>query len=109
MKLFLTLTTSLLLSACAPYASEVSAIPISTTQYDDWNCQKLGSEQAFVDAALAKVSSDEDHAASHDALMVFLVGFPTSGGGVKEQVAYLKGQQIALRNALMSHGCTGLR
>jgi hypothetical protein len=59
--------------------------------------------------ALAKVSSDEDHAASHDALMVFLVGFPTSGGGVNEQVAYLKGQQIALRNALMSHGCTGLR
>jgi hypothetical protein len=54
MKLFLTLTASLVLSACAPYASEISAVPISTVQYDDWNCQKLGSEQAFVDASISK-------------------------------------------------------
>ena len=46
-----------------------------------------------------------DHAADHDALMVFLIGVPTSGGGVKGEVARLKGEQIALHEAMLDRGC----
>jgi hypothetical protein len=52
-----------------------------------------------------RVSADQDHAASHDALMVFLIGVPTSGGGVKGQVADLKGQQDALHAAMRDNSC----
>src|SRR6478672_11579183 len=88
-----------LLSACAPYASDISPAPISSARYDGWSCSKLAKEQAFIDSSLARVSADQDHSANNDALMVFLIGVPTSGGGVKGQVADLKGQQIALHEA----------
>jgi hypothetical protein len=39
--------------------------------------------------------------------MVFLIGVPTSGGGVKGQVADLKGQQIALHEAMIQADCPG--
>ena len=58
-----------------------------------------------MDEGLNRVSADQDDAADHDALMVFLIGVPTSGGGVAGQVAELKGEQIALHKALLDRGC----
>ena len=94
-----------LLVGCAQYASEISPAAISDARYDGWGCQKLAKERTFVDTSLVRVSADQDHAASHDALMVFLIGVPTSGGGVKGQVAELKGQQQALHEAMLDKGC----
>ena len=79
----LLLPITLLLSACAPYASEITPAAISGLRYDGWSCAKLAKEKAFVDEALARTSADEDAAANRDAWMVFLIGVPTSGGGVK--------------------------
>jgi hypothetical protein len=93
------------LAACAPYASEIAPALISPARFDGWSCEKLKKEQAFVDTSLVRVSADQDHAASHDALMVFLIGVPTSGGGVKGQVADLKGQQDALHAAMRDSNC----
>lgn len=93
------------LTSCAPRASEISPAPISALRYDGWSCEKLKKEQAFVEAALTRVSADQDQAADRDALMVFLIGVPTSGGGVKGQVADLKGQKDALHHALMGQDC----
>ena len=59
----------------------------------------------FIQESLNQVSAEQDHAADHDALMVFLIGVPTSGGGVKDQVADIKGQQIALHGAMMDQNC----
>lgn len=95
----------LLLLGCAPYANEISPAAISDVRYDGWGCTKLAKERAFVDESLVRVSADQDHAASHDALMVFLIGVPTSGGGVKGEVAELKGEQKALHNAMLDQGC----
>lgn len=94
-----------LLSACAPYAHDIAPAPISSARYDGWSCSKLAKEQAFVDSSLARVSGDQDHSANTDALMVFLIGVPTSGGGVKSQVADLKGQQIALHDGMLEASC----
>jgi hypothetical protein len=93
------------LVACAQYAAEIPPAAISESRYDDWSCPKPKKEQAFVDAALVRVSADQDQAAGRDTLMVALIGVPTSGGGVKGQVADLKGQQIALHEALRDHNC----
>jgi hypothetical protein len=95
----------LVLTACAPHSRDISPAPISDSRYDGWGCAKLEKEQAFVDDSLTRVSADEDHAADHDAWMVFLIGVPTSGGGVKGEVADLKGQQNALHEALLDQGC----
>ena len=103
-KLFL-LPVLLFLSSCAPHASEITAAAISGVRYDGWSCAKLTKEQAFVDEALTRTSADQDAAADHDALMVFLIGVPTSGGGVKGEVARLKGEQQALHSAMLDGGC----
>lgn len=95
----------LILSDCAPYARDISPAAISTARYDGWDCAKLQKEKSFVDESLTRVSADQDGAADHDALMVFLIGVPTSGGGVKGEVAELKGEQKALHEALLDRGC----
>lgn len=92
-------------TACAQHASEISPSPISGARYDGWNCTKLQKEIAFVDDSLTRISADQDRAASHDAWMVFLIGVPTSGGGVKGEVARLKGEQNALHSAMLDRGC----
>jgi len=95
----------MLLSACAPHASEITPAAISSSKYDGWSFEKLIKEQTFVDNALVRTSADQDNAADHDALMVFLIGVPTSGGGVKGEVARLKGEQQALHEAMLERGC----
>ena len=96
-----------LLSACAPYASNISPSPISSARYDGWSCDKIRKEQQFVEDSLTRVSADQDSAAQTDIWMVILIGVPTSGGGVKGEVARLKGEQIALHHALLDTDCGG--
>ena len=105
MKYLSPILTAILLAACASYTSEIAPAPISATRYDGWGCRKLVKESAFIQESFNRVSAEQDHAANNDALMVFLIGVPTSGGGVKEQVADMKGQQIALHGAMMEQNC----
>lgn len=95
-----------LLSGCAEKAANIEPSAISTARYDGWSCSKLNKEKAFVDEALVRVSADQDNAADNDALMVVLIGAPTSLGGVKGEVARLKGEQEALRRAMLEQNCT---
>jgi hypothetical protein len=99
------LAALLFLVGCAPYASNISPSPISSARYDGWPCDKLRVEQRFVEESLTRVSADQDSAAGNDILMVFLIGVPTSGGGVKGEVARLKGEQIALHHAMLQANC----
>lgn len=99
------LMAAIAISGCAKKAELVPAAAISTARYDGWSCSKLSREKAFVDEALVRASATQDKAANNDALMVFLIGIPTSGGGVTEEVARLKGEQEALRRSLVQRGC----
>jgi hypothetical protein len=96
---------ALAISACAKKSDNIEPAAISTSGYDGWNCTKLAREKAFVDNALVRVSAQQDKAASNDAVMVFLIGVPTSGGGVPGEVARLKGEQEALRITMRDRGC----
>ncbi|GFO75667.1 hypothetical protein BPLS_P3010 [Bathymodiolus platifrons methanotrophic gill symbiont] len=102
---YIILVTMIILSGCAKHAIDISPAAISTSRYSGWNCNKLSKELSFVEGAVTRVSAEQDEAADHDALMVFLIGVPTSGGGVKGQVADLKGQAIALHGAQMEMDC----
>ena len=92
-------------AGCAPHASEIAPAAISASRYDGWSCPKLAKEKAFVDEALTRASGDQDSAADRDALMVVLIGVPTSGGGIKGEVARLKGEQNALHGAMRDSNC----
>lgn len=99
------LIMALSVAGCAQSANQVQASYISTARYDGWNCNKLQREYIFVEEALIRSSKTQDDAATTDALMVFLIGIPTSGGGVKGEVARLKGQREALRQSARDAGC----
>lgn len=99
------LCVAMLFAGCAPHASEISPSAISQTKYDGWSCQKLAKEKSFVDNALVRASADQDNAADRDAMMVFLIGVPTSGGGIRGEVARLKGEQQALHDAMRDGNC----
>ncbi len=92
-------------AGCAKKADNIEPAAISTAKYDGWSCGKLAKEKAFVDEALVRVSASQDKAASNDALMVFLIGVPTSGGGIPGEVARLKGEQEAIRRGMVERDC----
>ncbi len=93
-------------TACAKKAELIEPAEISSAKYSGWNCSKLRKEKAFVEAALARKSETQDKAAKTDAWMVFLIGIPTSGGGVTGQVAQLKGENEAIRKSMVGRGCS---
>ena len=99
------LASTLVLSACAKKAELIEPAAISTIKYDGWSCSKLRREKTFVESALAQKSNTQNKAAETDAWMVFLIGFPTSGGGVTGEVARLKGENEALRQSMVARGC----
>ncbi len=94
-----------LVAACAPRADEITPAAISTSQYAGWDCGRLAREKAFTDEALTRASDEQDSAARRDAMTVFLIGVPVSGGGIKGEVARLKGNQEAIRRTLVAQGC----
>lgn len=95
----------IVLAACAEKAAKIQPAAISTAQYDGWNCRKLAKEKAFVEDALIRASETQDKAAQNDTMMVILIGVPTSNGGIKSEVARLKGENEALRRAMRERGC----
>lgn len=101
----LALTCGMLVAGCAQKAELIEPSQISPTRYAGWSCSKLGYEMRFVEDALSRVSSAQDRASKNDALMVFLIGVPTSGGGVPGEVARLKGEREAVRMAMRDRGC----
>ena len=94
------------ITACAKKAELVEPAAISTARYSGWNCSKLQKEKAFVESALVTKSDTQDKAAKTDAWMVFLIGFPTSGGGVTGEVAKLKGENEAIRQSMVNRNCS---
>jgi|SRR5262245_19104789 hypothetical protein len=94
-----------LLAGCAPRAANISPSAISSARYDGWTCEKLKKEQAFVEESLTRASADQDSAANTDVWTVIVIGVPISGGGIKGEVARLKGEQIAIHRALLDGDC----
>lgn len=100
----------LLLGGCAKKPEAIAAAYVSHMQYQAYTCPQLAAEASRLDAALAQVSEAQRNARSGDVAGVILLGLPVSsmsGGNVADQVASVKGQQVAVQQAMNLRNCGG--
>jgi hypothetical protein len=98
----------LFLSGCAAPPESIAPSYTSPISYNNFSCNDLGDESYRVSAALAQASSQQEQAHGSDVVGVLLIGVPVStlsGTNVAPQVASLKGQQEAIRLAMIQRHC----
>ena len=101
------IAATLALSACASPPSRIAPVAVATSEYDGLSCSQLANELARVSTALEEAERRQRNAVAGDALTVFLVLVPVSamGGDSEAEVARLKGEKIAVSNALSRRSC----
>ena len=81
---------------------------MSEVGYQNWTCQQLGEETLRLNAAYATAAKQQYQARTNDAVGVFFIGLPVSslsGGNVAPEIARLKGEQEAVRKAMITKNC----
>ena len=92
---------------------DVAPQHVSAMRYDDRTCKQLLREQDDVDASLAAASAKLDSKATQDAVVTGVgvvlfwpVLFALGGNqGMEQEVARLKGEQIALKSKMRDLNC----
>lgn len=100
---------ALLLTACAKSPESISASYVSEVGYRSWTCQQLGEEQHRLSAAYAVAAQQQEKARSNDVAGVILIGLPVSslsGDNIAPEIARLKGEQEAVRKAMIVKKCS---
>lgn len=95
-------------AGCAARPEDIQPAYVSEMAYHHWDCQQLATEQQNVATALMNASAQQNQARSNDVAGVILIGLPVSslsGSNVAPQVANLKGQQEAIRKAMITKKC----
>jgi hypothetical protein len=105
----------LLLSGCAvsPAPESIRASYVSSIPYQSRTCSQLRQEQSALDAALTSTSAQEEQIRSNERVQsaLTMVGVPfladTGSSNVTSQVeiARLKGEQEAVRQAVAHNSC----
>ena len=101
------------LPGCATRPVDITAQYVSTTRYDDRTCKQLLREQDDVDSSLASASAKLDSKATQDAVVAGVgavlfwpILFALGGNqSMEQQVAQLKGEQIALKKRMRDLSC----
>jgi hypothetical protein len=101
-----------LLSACATASQDIAAAYVSPAQYSGMNCEQIGAEVNRVQLRVSELSGKQDKERQKDqaAAGVGLILFAPAalfmiGGDHKGEIAQLKGQHNALRDAAASKSC----
>ena len=100
--------TVLLLAGCAEAPSAIAPQYVSSVPYLDMTCRQLGDERLRLADRLVAASEQQDNARTDDTIGVLLIGLPTasmSGGDVAPQIALLKGEAQAVRQAEYRNNC----
>lgn len=95
-------------AGCAKTPESISPAYVSDVGYRSWSCANLAGEQQRLASALASASTEQSQARTTDIVGVVLIGIPVSslsGGNIAPQIARLKGEQEAVRKAMLSKGC----
>jgi len=95
-------------SACAAKPESIAASYVSEVSYQHWTCQQLGEETHRLSAAYAVAAKQQEQARSNDVAGVILIGLPVSslsGGNIAPEIARLKGEQEAVRKAMITKTC----
>lgn len=99
---------ALTLAACAKRPDAIAPAAIPMAAYTNLSCAELARAQASEAATLARLSDDQNSAATGDAVGVFLIGVPVSsvvGGDKAGDLAASKSKVEAIKQAAMSKRC----
>jgi len=97
------------LTGCAQSPEAIQPAYVSSVPYQSWTCLQLGEEQQHLSSALAAASAQQNQARTNDTVGVLLFGLPVSsmsGENIAPQVAHLKGEQEAVRQAMIHNSCS---
>jgi hypothetical protein len=98
------------LGACAQSPDTIQPAYVSSVPYEAWTCAQLGGEQQHIASALTTASAQQNQARTNDTVGVLLIGLPLSsmaGENIAPQIAHLKGEQEAVRVAMIGNACGG--
>ncbi|WP_157038043.1 MULTISPECIES: hypothetical protein [Chelativorans] len=105
---FVAVAFAAVLSACAKTPESISAAYVSEVGYHSWSCTQLGEEQLRLSSAYATAAKQQQQARSNDIAGVILIGLPVSslsGDNIAPEIARLKGEQEAVRKAMITKNC----
>lgn len=95
-------------TACAKSPESISAAYVSDIPYRSWSCSDLAEEQNRLTAAYATAAKQQENARTNDTVGVILLGLPVSslsGDNIAPEIARLKGEQEAIRKAMIIRKC----
>lgn len=96
------------LAGCAKSPDSIAPAYVSDVPYLTWSCDQLGQESARISSALATASKQQEDARTNDTVGVIFLGLPVStlsGDNVAPEIARLKGEQNAVRQASIKKNC----
>lgn len=97
-----------IVAACAKSPESIQASYISEVGYQAWSCKQLAEEQQRLSAAYATAAAQQEKARSNDIVGVILIGVPVSslsGDNIAPEISRLKGEQEAVRKAMITKSC----
>lgn len=97
------------LGACAKSPESISPSYVSEVGYQAWSCQQLSEETLRLSSAYATAAQQQEKARTNDVVGVILIGLPVSsmsGDNIAPEIARLKGEQEAVRKAMVVKNCT---
>lgn len=108
MRRHVAVAVALLMAGCAAAPETIQASYVSEVTYQHWTCQQLAEETLRLNAAYANAAKQQNQARGNDIAGVILIGLPVSsmsGGNVAPEIARLKGEQEAVRKAMITKNC----
>lgn len=97
------------LAACAKGPESISPSYISEVGYLNYTCEQLATETTRMSAAYATAAKQQENARTNDVVGVLLIGLPVSslsGDNIAPEIARLKGEQEAIRKAMVVKQCS---
>lgn len=98
----------LVMAGCAKAPESITASYVSEVGYLNWTCEQLAMEVTRMSAAYSTAAQQQEKARTNDVVGVILIGLPVSsmsGDNIAPEIARLKGEQEAVRKAMISKQC----
>lgn len=108
MRFSIIVLAGLALGGCATAPENITAIAVTGSPYQSWQCKEIAAESERVSTALAAASRHQQDVRDKDTMGLLIIGLPVASMGgqdSKEEVAHLKGQAEAVRQASDAKRC----
>lgn len=110
-KMFFAIAVPVLLVGCAKAPESISPSYVSEVGYLSWTCEQLATETTRMSSAYSTAAAQQEKARTNDVVGVILIGLPVSslsGDNIAPEIARLKGEQDAIRKAMISKQCANV-